>query len=89
MIVCYDKKFNAIEKNVMWFLFNRENHKTDREDVDVIADAINVDKALCALTVAKLMNEGYAARIVSVDGRETYVLSLLGFEYMYGINLEE
>ena len=83
-----DNQFNAIEKSILWFLFNRENHDLDREDANVISEAINVDKALCELTVANLMNEGYIARIIDAEGRERYVLSLEGFEYMSSLSLD-
>lgn len=89
MIIWNDDRFNQIEKSIMWFLFNRENHDLDREDADVIAEVVNVDKPLCALTVAKLMNEGYVARIIDVAGRERYVLSLDGFEYMSSLSLDK
>lgn len=83
-----DDKFNAIEKSVLWFLFNRKNHDLDREDANVISEAINVDKALCELTVANIMNEGYIARIIDTEGGERYVLSLEGFEYMSSLSLD-
>jgi hypothetical protein len=87
MVAWNDEKFNQMEKSVLWFLFNRENHNLDREDTDVISEAINVDAALCALTVAKLMNDGYIARIIDAECRERYVLSLEGFEYMSLLSL--
>lgn len=87
MIVGNDDKFNQTEASILWFLFNRVNHEIDIDDIEVIAAAVSVDKTLCALTVAKLMNDGYVAKIVGSGGRATYVLSLQGFEYMYGLDL--
>lgn len=88
VMIWNDARFDVVEKSVLRFLFNRENHDLDKSETEVIAEAINVNKALCALTVAKLMNEGYVARIVDAKDRERYILSLEGFEYMSALNLK-
>lgn len=68
------------EWNILRYLYNKDGNDQN-DDVETIAAGLQIERPLARLILAKMMNDGYVSRFITVNNQETYVLSLEGFEY--------
>lgn len=77
-----DVQFSYREWRILRYLYHRDVTEANGDDEKIIANGLGIDVTLALLLLAKLMNEGWVAKVVDSELRDRYLLSLEGFELM-------